>query len=37
KAEVVRTRGNKYFVWVFIRVKQAEVFRGKFILVSFSN
>ena len=37
KAEVVRTRGNKYFVWVFIKVKQAEVFRGKFILVSFSN
>jgi len=37
KAEVVRTRGNKYFVWVFIRVKQVEVFRGKFILVSFSK
>jgi acyl-coenzyme A thioesterase PaaI-like protein len=37
KAEVVRTRGNKYFVWVFIKVKQNEVFRGKFILVSFSK
>ena len=37
KAEVVRTRGNKYFVWVFIKVKQVEVFRGKFILVSFSK
>lgn len=37
KAEVVRTRANKYFVWVFIRVKQVEVFRGKFILVSFSK
>ena len=37
KADVVRTRGNKYFVWVFIKVKQVEVFRGKFILVSFSN
>lgn len=37
KAEVTRTRGNKYFVWVFIKVKQVEVFRGKFILVSFSN
>ena len=37
KAEVVRTRGNKFFVWVFIKVKQVEVFRGKFILVSFSN
>lgn len=34
KAEVVRIRGNKYFVWVFIKVKQTEVFRGKFILVS---
>ncbi len=37
KAEVTRTRGNKYFVWVFIKVKQVEVFRGKFILVSFSK
>lgn len=37
KAEVMRTRGNKFFVWVFIRVKQTEVFRGKFILVSFSK
>ena len=34
KAEVVRTRGNKFFVWVFIKVKQTEVFRGKFILVA---
>jgi hypothetical protein len=32
-----RIRGNKYFVWVFIKVKQVEVFRGKFILVSFAN
>ncbi len=37
KAEVIRTRGNKFFVWVFIRVKQDEVFRGKFILVSFDK
>ena len=37
KAEVVRTRGNKYFVWVFIKVKNVEVFRGKFILVSFNR
>lgn len=37
KAEVTRTRGNKYFVWVFIKVKQVEVFRGKFLLVSFSK
>lgn len=34
KAEVVRGRGNKYFVHVFIYVKQQQVFRGKFILVT---
>jgi acyl-coenzyme A thioesterase PaaI-like protein len=34
KAEVTRVRGNKYFVHVKIRVKNSEVFRGKFILVS---
>ena len=34
KAQVVRIRGNKYFVWVFIKVRQEEAFRGKFILVS---
>lgn len=34
KAEVVRQRGNKYFVWVKIKVRQEEAFRGKFILVS---
>jgi acyl-coenzyme A thioesterase PaaI-like protein len=33
KGEVIRTRGNKFFVWVFIYVNQQEVFRGKFILV----
>lgn len=37
KAEVVRVRGNKYFVWVFISIKGLEVFRGKFILVSFKQ
>lgn len=37
KAEVIKTRGNKFFVWVFIKVKQVEVFRGKFILVSFKE
>lgn len=37
KAEVVRQRGNKYFVWVKIRVKQEEAFRGKFILVSIGS
>ena len=34
KAEVVRKRGNKYFVHVFTYVGQEQVFRGKFILVS---
>jgi len=34
KAEVLRRRGNKYFVWVTTYVKQQLVFRGKFILVT---
>ncbi|MDI6601416.1 MAG: transcription factor FapR [Thermoanaerobacteraceae bacterium] len=34
KAEVIRRRGNKYFVWVKIKAQRQEVFRGKFILVS---
>ncbi|QEK12017.1 transcription factor FapR [Crassaminicella thermophila] len=34
KAEIVKKRGNKYFVHVKIYVKQEQVFRGKFILVS---
>ncbi len=34
KAEVKKVRGTKYIVWVKIYVKQVEVFRGKFILVS---
>lgn len=37
KADVIRIRGNKFFVWVMIYVKQQEVFRGKFILVSMNN
>lgn len=38
RAEVMKKRGNnKYFVWVKIRVKAQEVFRGKFILVTFSD
>jgi acyl-coenzyme A thioesterase PaaI-like protein len=37
KAQVVRTRGNKYFVWVMIKVRQQEAFRGKFILVSLED
>lgn len=34
KGEVIRSRGSKHFVWVFIYVNQQEVFRGKFILVA---
>ncbi|MCX7921814.1 MAG: transcription factor FapR [Clostridia bacterium] len=34
KAEVKRIKENKFLVWVKIHEKQAEVFRGKFILVS---
>lgn len=34
KAEVVKKRGNKYFVWVKTRNDQQEVFRSKFIMVS---
>lgn len=37
KAEVIRRRGNKFFVWVMIYIKQKEVFRGKFILVSMDD
>lgn len=34
KAEVVRQRGNKFFVWVKIRNAKQEVFRAKFIMVT---
>lgn len=34
KAEVTRIRGSNYFVHVKITVKDEQVFRGKFILVS---
>jgi hypothetical protein len=34
KAEIVRRRGNKYFVWVKTRNDREEVFRAKFIMVS---
>ncbi len=34
KAEVKKVRGTNNIVWVKIYVKQAEAFRGKFILVS---
>lgn len=32
KAEVVRRRGTKHFIWVFIKDKEHEVFRAKFIM-----
>jgi acyl-coenzyme A thioesterase PaaI-like protein len=34
KAQVIRQRGNKYFIWVRIRNDRHEVFRAKFIVVS---
>ena len=34
KAEVVRTRANKNFIWVKTRSGMQEVFRAKFIMVS---
>lgn len=34
KAEVIRQRGNKYFIWVKTRNDVQEVFRAKFIMVS---
>lgn len=34
KAEVVKQRGNKYFIWVKTRNEKQEVFRAKFIMVS---
>lgn len=37
KAEVIRIRGNKYFVWVKTRNEHQEVFRAKFIMVSLDN
>ena len=37
KAEIVRQRGNKYFVWVKTRNGDQEVFRAKFIMVSWTE
>ena len=37
KAEIVRVRGNKYFVWVKTRNEKQEVFRAKFIMVSWGE
>lgn len=34
KAEVIKKRGNKYFVWVKTRNEAQEVFRAKFIMVA---
>ena len=37
KAEIIRHRGNKYFVWVKTRNETQEVFRAKFIMVSWND
>lgn len=37
KAEVVKKRVNKYFIWVKIRNEKQEVFRAKFIIVSWEG
>jgi hypothetical protein len=34
KAEVIRRRDHRYYVWVTIRKKEKEVFRAKFIMES---
>ncbi len=37
KAQVIRQRANKYFIWVKIRNNREEVFRAKFIVVSLAG
>ncbi|SFT74620.1 Acyl-coenzyme A thioesterase PaaI, contains HGG motif [Selenomonas sp. GACV-9] len=37
KAEVVKVRGNKFFVWVKTHNETQEVFRAKFIVVSWGD
>ena len=37
KAQVIRQRGNKHFIWVKIRNNQQEVFRAKFTVVSLQS
>ena len=37
KAQVIRQRGNKFFIWVKIRNEKYEVFRAKFIVVSLAG
>lgn len=34
KAEIIKKRGNKFFIWVKTRRNNQEVFRAKFIMVS---
>ncbi len=34
KAEIIRKRGNKFFIWVKTRNEKQEVFRAKFLMVS---
>jgi acyl-coenzyme A thioesterase PaaI-like protein len=34
KAQVRKNEGNRYIVWVKIYIKESEVFRGKFVLIS---
>lgn len=36
KAEVVRRRGEKIFVWVFIKDRDREVYRAKFIIDTYT-
>lgn len=37
KAEIVKKRGNKYFIWVKTRSDAQEVFRAKFIMVALDD
>ena len=37
KAEIVKVRGKKYFVWVKTHNDRQEVFRAKFIMVSWAE
>ena len=37
KAQVVKHRADKYFIWVIIKNNNEEVFRAKFIIVSLDN
>ncbi|WP_371371308.1 transcription factor FapR [Sporomusa aerivorans] len=37
KAEIIKKRGNKYFIWVKTRNDSQEVFRAKFIMVSLES